>query len=204
MGRFRFSNLANDGTEYGADEHAEVSITNGQCFEHQTLQVNYTSYDLQHEYDIINPTKHADIITPARDLDIDSGVSSSGHPFCYRHVLGIFHADIIHITPEQPLTSKTVEFLYVHWYQCVEAYRAGFESKHLHRIELLCPENNLTACGFLNPDDVVWGSHLIPAFLSTEAHGVPHSQVQLQYYSVNWYVYLCHSETNCLYANARI
>ena len=68
MGRFWFSNLANDGTKYGAGEHAEVSITNGKCFEHQTLQVNYTSYDLQHEYDIINPTKHADIITPASIL----------------------------------------------------------------------------------------------------------------------------------------
>ena len=202
MGRFRFPNLADDGTEYEAGEHAEVSITNGCCFEHQTLQVNYTSYDLQHEYDIINPTKHADIIIPAQDLDINSGVSSSGHPFRYGRVLVIFHADVVHVAPGQPLTSKTLEFLYIHWYWHVEAYRAGFESKCLHCIELLCLENNPAACGFLDPDDVVWGAHLIPVFPSTEAHGIPHGQDQPRHYSVNWYVYLCCSETNCLYSNA--
>ena len=106
--------------------------------------------------------KHADIMIPASDLDIDSGVSSSGHPFRYARVLGIFHADVAHVAPSQPLTSKTVEFLFVHWYRRIESHRAGYQSMRLHRLDLLCPEDNPDACGFLDPDDVIRGCHLIP------------------------------------------
>ena len=169
------------------------------------MQINYTSYDLQREYDIINPTKHADIVIPAYDLDIDSGASPSGHPFRYGRVLGIFHADVVHIAPGQPLTSKTLEFLYVHWYRRVDTYRAGFDLKRLHRVELVCPENDPTACGFLDPDDVVRGCHLIPSYPSTE-DAMPDGQVHVQplYYSVNWYVNFRCDMKSYIYSNAPI
>ncbi|KAK7689513.1 hypothetical protein QCA50_007305 [Cerrena zonata] len=163
VGRMQHPDMADDGTQYEAQKHAEVSITNGCFFEHKTLQVNYTTYDMRREYDIVNPRKHANIMSISSDLDPNCLTSPTGHPFRYARVLGIYHADVARVLPGIPVTSQTLEFLFVHWYRRVDSFKAGFQSRRLHRLELIPPDEP-DACGFLDPDDVVRGAHLIPTF----------------------------------------
>ena len=127
------------------------------------MQANYTTYDIRREYDIININKHADVMTAAMDLDPETGKAESGHPFAYARVLGIFHCDVVHLLPGKAPTSHAVEFLYVHWYCRDLTYEAGFKQRRLHRLELM-PQDHPSACGFLDPNDVVRGAHIIPAF----------------------------------------
>ena len=141
-------------------------MSSGKIFDHKTMQVNYTTYDMRREYDIINPSKHADVMTVALDFDESTRTSPSGHPFRYAKVLGIYHTDAIVMQPGEEVYIETVEFLWVHWYQYDCSHKAGFQQRRLHRLELK-DVNDPDAFGFLNPDDVIRGVHLIPAF----AHG---------------------------------
>lgn len=130
------------------------------------MQVNYTTYDMRREYDIVNPRKHSDIMTVSSDFDPSTGSCQSGHPFRYARVLGIYHADVIHILPGHEASLHTVQFLWVQWYTYDTSYKAGFKYRRLHRLAPM-PLDNPLSCGFLDPDDIVRGVHLIPVF----AHG---------------------------------
>ncbi|KAG1728014.1 hypothetical protein EDD22DRAFT_961140 [Suillus occidentalis] len=51
------------------------------------MQVHYTTYDLRHEYDTINPRTH-------RDVMVLSGETTPSHPYWYARVLGIYHMEV--------------------------------------------------------------------------------------------------------------
>jgi hypothetical protein len=53
--------------------------------------------------------------------------------------------------------------LWVRRFRHDKSYRAGFKQKCLHRLEFV-PSNDDSAFGFLDPDEVIRASHLIPAF----------------------------------------
>ena len=55
------------------------------------------------------------------------------------------------------------EVLWVCRFRCDKSYQACFEQKHLHRVEFL-PSNDDSNFGFLDPDEVIRTSHLIPTF----------------------------------------
>ena len=186
--------MADDGTQYRIEELGNVHIVNDRIYEHKTMRVNYRTYDLQQEYDIVNSRKHANILTVSPLFDHVSHTSSDGHPFRYARVLGIYHANIVYFNPiTRSSLAQTMEFLLVHWYRRDSRYKAGFKRRRLHRLELLAPDDP-EALGFLDPDDVIRGSHLIPAF----AHGVEEGwalpsvtgvgKEAWQFYYVNWCV----------------
>ena len=196
LGRLRNPGMADDGAQYSVDDLGKVHIINDRIYDHKTMRVNYTTYDLQHDYDIINPRKHANIMTVSPSFDHVSHSASDGHPFTYARVLGIYHVDLVYFCPStRSSVAETMEFLLVHWYRRDTRHKAGFKRRRLHRLELLPPEDP-NAFGFLDPDDVIRGSHLIPAF----AHGVEDDWIlpsvsdlgrkkAWQFYYVNWYVY---------------
>ena len=99
VGRIRNPEMADDGSQYNLSDHSEILIVNGRVFDHRTMQVNYTTYDIRREYDIINLSKHSDFMDSASDLEPEIGISSSGHPFAYAHVLGIYHVAYSRPTP---------------------------------------------------------------------------------------------------------
>lgn len=94
--------MADDGMQYGMDELGNVHILNDQIYDHKTMRVNYTTYDLQQDYDIVNPRKHANILAVSPLFDHISHTASDGHPFPYTRVLGIYHTNIVYFCP-QPL-----------------------------------------------------------------------------------------------------
>jgi hypothetical protein len=56
-----------------------------------------------------------------------------------------------------------MDFLWVHWFGQDPDHKGGFETRQLHRIGLLDPENP-DSYGFLDPSDILQAIHLIPVF----------------------------------------
>ncbi|KAJ7194953.1 hypothetical protein GGX14DRAFT_677736, partial [Mycena pura] len=95
------------------------------------------------------------------------------HPYHYAWVLGIFHTEVRVKSRNQPF--EPIEFLWVRWLEHDQRFRSGWKAKRLPRFTFL-PYDHPDAFGFLDPNDVLRGAHLVPAF----AHGrtkelLPHS-----------------------------
>ncbi|KAG1842750.1 hypothetical protein DFJ58DRAFT_731909 [Suillus subalutaceus] len=99
------------------------------------LRVNYTTYDLRRAQDSLNPRTHADIMVLARDQE-------DSHPYWYARVIGVFHVNTRYMRPGAHPSIKRVDFLWVGFYD----------------------GDDESAFGFLDPDLVVRGVQLIPAF----------------------------------------
>jgi hypothetical protein len=85
------------------------------------------------------------------------------HPFSYAQIIGIFHADVVNTAPGANPKPESMEFLWIRRYKLDRTWRGGLKKKRLFRLEFL-PEADPDAFGFLNPDEVIRGAHIIPAF----------------------------------------
>jgi hypothetical protein len=56
-----------------------------------------------------------------------------------------------------------MEFLWVRWYGIEPDYRSGFQHAKLPKVGFV-PEADEFAFGFLDPANVIRGSHMVPAF----------------------------------------
>ncbi|KAI0073432.1 hypothetical protein K474DRAFT_1603363 [Panus rudis PR-1116 ss-1] len=196
LGRIRKPNEADDGSAYSAEERRQVIIQNDRIYRHRTFRVNYTTYDLRREHDSMNPRNHADIMTLSHDVDPNSGTSLSGHPFAYARLLDIYHVPVVYCPPAQDPICCTFEVLFVRHYRLDTRWKCGFQQKKLPRLRFV-PADDTTSFGFLDPDEVIRGAHIIPAF----AHGksdfiLDHTPFKHSYttdhnwqaYYVNWFV----------------
>lgn len=139
------------------EDLSRILIKNDRIYTHQLFHINYTTYDVRRGQDIIHiGTDHCDIMTLGNN-------DSSTHPFWYARVLGIYHADVIDNHPGQAGRAKRLEFLFVRWFGTEEGWDSGWDSCRLDRVGFV-PDSDPDAFGFLDPQDVVRGCHLIPAF----------------------------------------
>lgn len=142
--------LDGDEHEFTSAERASIIINKNTIYRHHVMRVNYTTYDLRREQDSINPRTHPDIMVLSGETD---ETCDDPHPYWYGCVIGIFHANVLHVGPlshsSQP---QHMEFLFVRWFGHDLEYKAGWKEKKLHRI------------GFVDPLQVVHGVHLIPAY----------------------------------------
>lgn len=136
-----------------AEERGKIHFVNDRIYAHRTIQVNYTTYDMRLGQDSINPRTHSDVMTLKRH-------DSDSHPFAYARILGIFHVRVK--TDDHPVPVN-MEILWVRWFSFDSRYRSGRWLKRLPRLEFL-PGLDSDAFGFLDPDEVIRGSHVIPAF----------------------------------------
>lgn len=125
-------------------------------FRHKVLRVNYTTYDVRRGQDSMNPRTQADIMTLPQDDD-------AAHPFEYARIIGIFHLEVVHNVPGASTTPVSMEVLWVRRFRHDPCHAAGFKKKRLHRVAFI-PATDPAAFGFINPDEVIRGAHLIPAF----------------------------------------
>ena len=75
------------GDTYGDFSDAErnmVHIVGNKLFETSTMTVNYTSYDIRCDYDLINPQSHPDIMVVSPDSEMNDAL-----PFWYARILKI-------------------------------------------------------------------------------------------------------------------
>jgi hypothetical protein len=118
--------------------------------------VNYTTYDVRLGQDSMNPRTRSDIMMLAPEGD-------TSHPFSYARIIGIFHVDVVHNVPGATTVPTSIEVLWIRRFRRDTTFRAGFKAKCLHRLQFL-PTDDPNAFGFLSPDEVIRGAHLIPAF----------------------------------------
>ena len=150
-------------------------------YSHDTLRVNYTTYDAQRAQDSINIRMHPYIMVLAHEDEEED----NQHPYWYAKVLGIFH---VNITTSDQTTTRRMEFLWVHWFGRDPDHRGGFETRRLHRIGLMEPESP-ESYGFVDPSDVLRGVHLIPAFgIGKIVSGLTDDKEDWEYFYISMYV----------------
>jgi hypothetical protein len=157
------------GVPYDGDEHDftdedrdTIILKDNKIYSHRVLRINYTTYDLHRGQDSINPfTPRRYVMLKAHD---DQNVRNS-HPFWYCQVLRIFHAFVIHTGPRSKSQApRRFDFLWIRWLGPEPGYRAGWKALRLDRIGFIGDNENSPSFGFLDPANVIRGSHLIPAF----------------------------------------
>ncbi|KAG8741835.1 hypothetical protein FRC12_015532, partial [Ceratobasidium sp. 428] len=140
-------------------ELGKIAFQNDRMYSHATMRVNYTSYDIRRQYDIINPK------SPCRNILLPSDTSNDPetHTFLYARVLGIYHANV-RFCGRPP---KRMDFLWVRWLDYDEAEPGGWDIERLDRVSYGKCRNDselLDAFGFVDPQHVVRATHLIPDF----------------------------------------
>jgi hypothetical protein len=152
-------------------------LKSDRIYKHQLLRVNYTTYDIRRSQDVINPrTSHRDVMVLANHDETDTDTPQ--HLFFYAHVLGIYHTNVVYTGPGMlDYRSRRLDFLWVRWFQSAEPGTIGWEECRLDKVSFL-PMADDHAFDFIDPKDVVRGSHLVPAFLDGRVHPdlIPMSQ----------------------------
>ena len=144
---------------FTAKDRNELHISEDRLEQRYTMNIYYTTYDLRRGKDRVNMKNRSHVMTLSQD---------EIHPYAYAQVLGIFRVDVLHGPTMSDEVSMNV--VWVHWFKIDKTHRAGWKAKRLYRLKF-APSLEDGAFGFLDPDDIVRGSHLIPGFaLGHQAH----------------------------------
>lgn len=133
-------------------------IPNNTVYSVQTMQVHYTTYDMRRDYDTVNPKTHADVM-------VLSGESTPSHPYWYARIMGIYHVNTWLQGDSDGQVEKHLEILHVRWLAPLISHQSGMQRARLPKVAFV-EESDYDAFGFLDPGQVIRGTHLIPAFAS--------------------------------------
>jgi hypothetical protein len=159
LGRLSELNYDGDENQFTAAQRNSVVIINNKIYRHKVLRVNYTTDDLRRAQDSLNPRTQADIMVLAHEHE-----DENPHPYWYARVIGVFHVNVRYTRPgEYRASVKRVDFLWVRWFARDATAPSGWAIKRLPRVGFYDGDDP-SAFGFLNPDLVVRGVQLIPAF----------------------------------------
>ncbi|KAI0063164.1 hypothetical protein BV25DRAFT_453896, partial [Artomyces pyxidatus] len=158
------------GREYDGDEHEftdadrnTVLFVNNKMYMHSVIRVNYTTYDMRRQQDSVNPRTHPDIMVLSREDGAEAGADDV-HPFWYARVVRIFHVEVRHRGPASTsFNSRRMDVLWIRWFGLDMDAPGGWATKRLHGVSFI-PDDDGGAFGFLDPDQVIRGVHLLPAF----------------------------------------
>lgn len=137
-----------------------VFIGLNRLYQHQLLHVNYTTYDLRREQDILNTsTCRRDFMTLERD---SQGKICPGR-FCYGRLLGVYHVNAVFLG-EGSLDRRPRRFdvLLVRWYGTA-SNPPSWSSQSLEILEFP-PLDLPESVQFLDPALVLRACHIIPRF----------------------------------------
>ena len=116
------------------------------------MTVNYTTYDLRRGSDKVNMKGCRYVMALSR--------GNPSHPYMYARVLAIYRIKVLHPTMTTP---TNMDVLWVRWLQIDQTHQAGWKAKRLYRVQFV-PSLEDGAFGFLDPNDIIRGVHLIPCF----------------------------------------
>ncbi|KAI0700509.1 hypothetical protein C8T65DRAFT_551386, partial [Cerioporus squamosus] len=144
--------------EFSFQQQSRLLIWKEAAFWHEVLRLNYTTYDLRRSQDSVNPKNHGDIMLLADDSN-----EPGAHPYVYARIIRIFHVNVrLDDSPMQDF--ERFDVLFVRWFRLDHSAPGGFEKKRLHRLEFVPADGEQPAFGFVNPADVVRGTHIVPAY----------------------------------------
>ena len=145
---------------FRSDERNSVRIINNIIFSAKQFSVNYTTYDIRRDRDTINTSSRRYVMVQSPE------VGDNTHPYWYAQVLGIYHTQASTTHPAAAKHSaQPIQFLWVRWLGTEPGYRSGSQVARLPKIGFV-EVTDEDAFGFLDPDLIIRGSHLIPAFHS--------------------------------------
>ena len=136
-----------------AAQRNKISFVQNRIYRHKVLRINYTTYDLRRAQDALNPRTHADIMVLAHEDDAEHP-----HPYWYAHIIGIFHLNVRY---EGRL--RRMDVLWVRWLARSLDTTSIWAAKRLPRVGFY-ESSDPSAFGFLDPELIIRGVHLIPAF----------------------------------------
>ncbi|KAG9081233.1 hypothetical protein FRC06_005704 [Ceratobasidium sp. 370] len=137
----------------------KLSFLNDRMYVHATLRINYTSYDVHRQHDVVNTHLACQFIL----LPNDTTNNPSNHLFLYAKVLGIYHAKVMFC--DCPL--KRMDFVWVRWLEYDKEEPGGWEAgclDHVHYGQYRNDTELLEAFDFIDPRHIVRACHLIPDF----------------------------------------
>ncbi|KAG6913932.1 hypothetical protein DXG01_003430 [Tephrocybe rancida] len=139
-----------------------VLLKDDRIYSHKIMRINYTTYDVCQANDVIHVnTSHCNVM--ALNPKFKEGSDDDGHPYIYAKVLGIFHTNVIYNGHGNAnYHPHRIEFLWIRWYS-LDSHLHGWKYKRLDRLSFLPPEHD-QAFGFMDPSNVIRGSHIIPRF----------------------------------------
>ncbi|TFK16790.1 hypothetical protein FA15DRAFT_547396, partial [Coprinopsis marcescibilis] len=145
-----------------------VIMKDNHIFSHKIMRIKYSGYDTRRDEDLVHvETDNCNffILDPA----FGSNSADSQHPYCYRRILGIFHAnfDLIPLlgyplpisANGDSLRELTVEFLWVRWYK----FHPATTPYELDTTSFL-PISSNDSLGFICLINIIRACHLIPRF----------------------------------------
>ena len=138
---------------------AHIEILSDTLYRHKTLELSYTTYDMQQDKDTIYQRLHPDVMILSDDEE---------HPYLYGRILDLFHVDVRNNGPGSMLEVDavvTVPLAWVHWFMLdtLDHCRSGFT-------HLRYPSVSFYDCGhpdtfgFIHPDEIIRVVQLIPRF----------------------------------------
>jgi hypothetical protein len=153
-------------------DHERILFQSDRLYRHDILHINYTSYDLRREQDVLNPnTSRKDVMCLRREIKTAAHRSGAQNRFLYARVLGVFHANVAYSGPGSlDMKIRRFDFLWVRWFDPVGIAADGpFESLPRVRFPVLFGFND--SVDFLDPADVLRACHIIPRFSKGRVHG---------------------------------
>ena len=146
-------------------ERDRLIICRNRMYKHKVMRVNYTTYDCRCDQDSLNPRTHADVMVLPHDQDLHEPRDTDDFQnYWYARVLGIFHVLVQRVSEGGETTEpQRVDLLWVRWFGKDGQWRSGWKARRLPRVGFF-EHDDPEAFGFLDPDEVIRGVHLIPAF----------------------------------------
>ncbi|KAG2010174.1 hypothetical protein CC2G_013017 [Coprinopsis cinerea AmutBmut pab1-1] len=148
---------------FTADDMACISILDRTIYRHRTIRFQYTTYDMQEEWDYVSPRSNTcNVMTLAYDRPEDRP-----HPYWYARVCGIYHATVLYRpNARAPFQKYAMPFLWVRFYgRDLEEDSPGLEGGQYQRVGFLDAHNEENhAFGFIDPAQVIRACHVIPGF----------------------------------------
>ncbi|KAF8546525.1 hypothetical protein OG21DRAFT_1479665 [Imleria badia] len=152
--------FGNNNKEFTQAQRNGLVFIHNRIYRHKVLRINYTTYDLRWEQDSINPRTHANIMVLSHKDDSND----NAYPYWYARVIGVFHVKVRYRGSEmQDQAPKHFDVLWVRWFTRHMHIKSGWAVRRLPCIGFF-PQDEPEGFGFINPNDVIQGIHLIPAF----------------------------------------
>lgn len=169
LARIRDIPHSGDQMVFSQAEQDTVIISNDRVYTHKTFRINYTTYDVRRDYDIVKPTGPRQDIMVSISLDPEEDTSEvEAHPFWYARVLGVYHVNVLD-SLKPTAGAKRMDVLFVRWFGEEPGWRSGWKARRLDRVGFV-EASDPNAFGFVDPNNVVRGCHLIPTFVNGQTH----------------------------------
>ena len=133
-----------------------IFIQNDTLYNHPILTINYTSYNLQREQDIIH------LGYGREGIMVYTPTLGGNEPWSYANILTIYHVIVRTASDPEP---KRLTVLWVRWMEYSTSGLDGPNSQNYARVSFVpwsgIPGNTFD---FIDPSHIIRGCHLLPVF----------------------------------------